>query len=66
LLDAQRPKGSWGSFASDDDGVIVIPKDLSLELLAECERIRGLEDLSRPEFARRDDPVEVFKRYKGL
>jgi 4-hydroxy-4-methyl-2-oxoglutarate aldolase len=46
------------------DGVIVIPKDLTLSVLEECERIKGLENQARHDFARGDDPVEVFKRYR--
>ena len=48
----------------EEDGVIVIPKELTLKVLEECERIKGLEDLARRDFARGDDPVEVFQRYK--
>ena len=48
----------------DYDGVLVIPKALTLRVLTECERIKDLEDLARAEFARGDDPVEVFQRYK--
>lgn len=48
----------------DADGVIVIPKDLTLRVLTECERIVEQEDMARAEFARGDDPVEVFLRYK--
>lgn len=48
----------------EDDGVVVIPKDLILSVLHECERIKGLEDQARHDFARGDDPVEVFQRYK--
>ncbi len=48
----------------DADGVLVIPQDLTLRVLTECERIIQLEDLARQEFARGDDPVEVFKRYE--
>jgi len=47
----------------EEDGVIVIPKDLILPVLQECERIKGLEDQARHDFARGDDPVEVFQRY---
>lgn len=50
----------------DFDGVLVIPADLTLRVLTECERIKELEDQARVEFARGDDPVEVFKRYKRL
>ncbi len=56
-----------GDFIFGDlDGVLVIPKDLTLRVLEECERIKGLEDLAREEFARGGDPVEVFLRYKRL
>jgi hypothetical protein len=48
----------------DVDGVMVIPKGMTLHVLTECERIMELEDLARAEFARGDDPVEVLKRYK--
>lgn len=48
----------------EDDGVLVIPKDLTLQVLEECERIKGLENQARHDFARGDDPVEVFQRYK--
>jgi regulator of RNase E activity RraA len=48
----------------EDDGVIVIPNSLTQQVLEECERIKGLEDLARRDFARGDDPVEVFKRYQ--
>ena len=46
------------------DGVIVVPKDLTLRVLEDCERIKGLENQARHDFARGDDPVEVFKRYR--
>jgi regulator of RNase E activity RraA len=48
----------------EEDGVIAIPQDLTLPVLEECERIKGLEDQARVDFARGDDPVEVFQRYK--
>jgi 4-hydroxy-4-methyl-2-oxoglutarate aldolase len=48
----------------EEDGVIAIPQHLTLQVLEECERIAGLEDLARHDFARGDDPVEVFQRYK--
>jgi 4-hydroxy-4-methyl-2-oxoglutarate aldolase len=47
-----------------EDGVIVIPKELTLKVLEECESIKGLEDQARHDFARGDDPVEVFQRYQ--
>lgn len=50
----------------ESDGVMVIPKHLTLDVLVECERISGIEDKARLEFARGDDPVEVFKRHERL
>lgn len=46
------------------DGVIVIPQEITVKVLEECERIKGLENKARHDFARGDDPVEVFQRYK--
>ena len=48
----------------EEDGVLAIPQELTLKVLLECERIMGLENQARVEFARGDDPVEVFQRYK--
>ncbi len=50
----------------DYDGALVIPKSLTMEVLVECERVMGIEDCARAEFARGEDPVEVFKRHKRL
>lgn len=50
----------------DYDGVIVIPRELTLAVLEECERVKGIEDLARVEFARGEDPVAVFERHKRL
>lgn len=56
-----------GDFIFGDlDGVLVIPKDLTLTVLEECERVMGIEDVARGEFARGDDPVAVFERHKRL
>ncbi len=56
-----------GDFIFGDlDGVLVIPRQLTCQVLAECERIAGIEDSARAEFARGDDPVEVFQRYRRL
>lgn len=56
-----------GDFIFGDlDGVVVIPQDLTLQVLEECERIIGIEDTAREEFARGDDPVAVFERHKRL
>lgn len=50
----------------EEDGVLVIPKELTLRVLLECERIKGIENQAREDFARGDDPLEVFQRYKRL
>lgn len=50
----------------DYDGVIVIPKELIETVLVECERVSGIEDLARVDFARGEDPLEVFQRHKRL
>lgn len=50
----------------DYDGVIVVPRELTMEVLVECERVIGVETLARAEFARGDDPVAVFERHKRL
>ena len=51
---------------ADADGAIVIPRALTVQVLAECERIVGIESEARVDFARGDDPVQVFQRYKRL
>ncbi|HEX2712122.1 MAG TPA: RraA family protein [Candidatus Acidoferrales bacterium] len=48
------------------DGVLVIPQEITVQVLLECERIRGLENQARQDFARGEDPVEVFQRYKRI
>lgn len=50
----------------DEDGVISIPKDLTMKVLEQCEDIKLVEDDARRDFARGDDPVEVFEKYKRL
>lgn len=50
----------------DYDGVLVIPREATLKVLEECERVRGIEDTAREEFARGEDPVAVFERHKRL
>jgi 4-hydroxy-4-methyl-2-oxoglutarate aldolase len=50
----------------DYDGVIVIPKAITMDVLEECERVMGIEDLARGDFASGEDPVAVFERHKRL
>jgi regulator of RNase E activity RraA len=47
----------------EEDGVIVIPRELIVTVIEECERIHGLEHQARQDLARGDDPAEVFQRY---
>jgi regulator of RNase E activity RraA len=48
----------------EDAGVIVMPKDLTFQVLEEYERIKRLENEARRDFARGDDPVDVFQSCK--
>jgi len=50
----------------DIDGVIIIPRQLTIDVLTKCEDIMGIEDAARIDFERGDDPIEVFKRHKRL
>lgn len=50
----------------DFDGVMVVPKALTIQVLEECERVMRIEDEARADFARGDDPVVVFERHKRL
>lgn len=51
---------------ADYDGVMVIPQHLTIKVLEECERVMGIENEARVEFARGEDPVAVFERHKRL
>lgn len=56
-----------GDFIFGDlDGVIVIPKALTVKVLLEAERIAGIENVARQDFKRGEDPIEVFNRYRRL
>jgi 4-hydroxy-4-methyl-2-oxoglutarate aldolase len=56
-----------GDFVFGDiDGVIIVPKDLTVAVLQEAERIAGIEDAARVDFKKGEDPVEVFKRHRRL
>jgi regulator of RNase E activity RraA len=50
----------------DIDGALVIPRDLTLTVLEEAERIAGIEDAARADFRAGEDPVAVFKRHHRL
>ncbi len=54
-----------GDFIFGDlDGVIVVPKDLTLAVLQEAERIAGIENSARHDFQAGNDPLEVFAKYR--
>jgi 4-hydroxy-4-methyl-2-oxoglutarate aldolase len=56
-----------GDFIFGDlDGALVIPKDLTLKVLLEAERVAGIENAARDDFKSGKDPVEVFKRHRRL
>jgi 4-hydroxy-4-methyl-2-oxoglutarate aldolase len=56
-----------GDFIFGDlDGVLVVPKDLTVPVLVEGERIAGIEDAARVDFKTGEDPLEVYKRHKRL
>lgn len=50
----------------DADGVMVVPHTLTVRVIEECERVMGIEDLARLDFAKGEDPVTVFERHKRL
>jgi 4-hydroxy-4-methyl-2-oxoglutarate aldolase len=50
----------------DLDGVLVIPKALTMKVLEEAEKIMGVENKAREEFKTGADPIEVFKKYRRL
>src|SRR5512139_1910137 len=58
---------SPGDFVFGDiDGVLVIPKDIALDVLLEAEKLVGVEDAARADFGTGEDPVAVFKRHQRL
>lgn len=56
---------SPGDFVfADIDGVVVIPKNLIIEILIACEEHLGIEGVAMSELADGCDVVEVFKRHR--
>ena len=54
-----------GDFVFGDiDGVVIVPKDLTLTILEACEEHLGIENEAMSELASGDDVVEVFKRHR--
>jgi len=48
----------------DIDGVVIVPKDLTLTIMRACEEHLGIEHDAMSELASGDDVVEVFKRHR--
>lgn len=56
-----------GDFIFGDlDGVVVVPKDLVVEVLEECERLVDTENETRALFESGADPIEVYQKYGRL
>lgn len=54
-----------GDFVFGDvDGVVIVPKDLTLTILEACEEHMGIEKNAMSELAAGDDVIEVFKRHR--
>jgi len=50
----------------DIDGVLIIPKELTEEILLKCEEVYEAENVSRVDYKSGMDPIDVFKKYKRL
>lgn len=76
--DWQKPIGLRGALSSvvivrpgdflfgDLDGVVVIPRDLVVEVLSKTEELVSVENQARAEFATTDDVVAVYRKYGKL
>lgn len=47
----------------DGNGVVVVPKELTLEVLAEAEKVVEVEDQIREELRAGANPLELYKKY---
>lgn len=58
---------SPGDFIVGDlDGVVVVPRELAVEVLVKAEELIAHEDIVRKEFESGEDPVAVYKRHGRL
>lgn len=58
---------SPGDFMFGDlDGVVVIPRELTIEVLEKTEALVASENTSRAEYTSGEDPVTVYARYGRL
>lgn len=56
-----------GDFIFGDlDGVLVIPQEITLEVLEKAEEFLELEDLGRKDLAKGADPVKVWDKYEKI
>jgi regulator of RNase E activity RraA len=47
----------------DPNGVVVVPKDLALEVLLEAEKVVEVEDKIREELRAGEDPLKLYAKY---
>lgn len=58
---------SPGDFIMGDlDGVVIVPRELAVEVLAKTEDLVAHEDQVRDEFISGGDPVEIYQRHGRL
>jgi len=48
---------------ADVDGVVIVPKNLTVEIMFACEKHLGIEQAAMVELAAGDDVIENFKRH---
>jgi regulator of RNase E activity RraA len=47
----------------DPNGVVVVPRDLALEVLLEAEKVVEVEDKIREELRAGEDPLKLYAKY---
>ena len=60
---AEVPINPGDFIFADVDGVVVVPKRLTVEIMVACEEHLGIERRAMAELAAGDDVVENFRRY---
>jgi regulator of RNase E activity RraA len=51
---------------ADLDGVLIIPREIVIEVLEKTEKMVDTENQARAEFSTTDDPVAVYHKYGKL
>lgn len=51
---------------ADQDGVLAIPKDLTMQVLERAEQLAGIENSARSEFQDNPDTAAVYQKYGRL